>query len=654
MDNLAAVWNRLSLLEQEGEVFNFNNQKCRTECMLAAKFFTKRVLNIDVVARTLKPLWRTKHDFETQDMGDHIMLFVFESEVDANRVLLGEPWSFYKYLIVLRRYEDDSSLRRLSFDRAKFWVQVHGLPVWWMVTEVAEDLCQFAGRVIQAKDRSETECGDFMRIRVEIDVHKPLCCGRKVRFSQDREGWVTFRYERLPIFFHWCGVLSHDLKDCDLWLQSKGELRVENKGCGPWLRADPPSLSRKKVVRVSGSGASMALTRAPNAPTADSVREKGALEGIPTEVHQHPDWGRSDMNLDNSRDEGEQFQGATKISVILRSEAAFQEHLKEIDRELEDNLVTMQGVKETNTPLVGGVISQGKEGVMVNDSNLIGKNLIQSEVEISDKGPSYPKREGMMSCPITVKRRQHKPKADNAVVVEDVEVGSKQAVLSIPLSASLPADKLIWAPTSSGQFTDNVCEECGVAVESSGYLFWHCSRAHEVWKASNLGLEIGFGKVHEFIDLVWYARNVKQMDAQALAQLFMIAWGIWSNRNETRTGGSRKSASSIVRWTLDYLEEFQVANHKIQITFAESEPGWSLPLSPGFKVNVDAAIFENLRSVGIGIVIRDHLGFVRAALSMKIRALLGPFETEAKAMEEGLRFAWDRGLDQLSLKEILC
>ena len=58
---------------------------------------------------------------------------------------------------------------------------------------------------------------------------------------------------------------------------------------------------------------------------------------------------------------------------------------------------------------------------------------------------------------------------------------------------------------------------------------------------------------------------------------------------------------------------------------------------------MDAAIFENLRLVGIGVVVRDHLGSVWAALSMKIGALLGPLETEAKAMEEGLRFAWDRG-----------
>ena len=64
MENLEEAWTRLSLSEHEGEVFTFENQVCRKEYTLTAKFFTKRAININVVARTLKPLWRTKQDFE--------------------------------------------------------------------------------------------------------------------------------------------------------------------------------------------------------------------------------------------------------------------------------------------------------------------------------------------------------------------------------------------------------------------------------------------------------------------------------------------------------------------------------------------------------------------------------------------------------------
>ena len=204
----------------------------------------------------------------------------------------------------------------------------------------------------------------------------------------------------------------------------------------------------------------------------------------------------------------------------------------------------------------------------------------------------------------------------------------------LPTKANLHSRKLT---------PDSICEECGAAVESSGHVFWHCARAKEVWSAANVefGADVEFG---EFLDLVWFARNVKQWSAQALAGLCTIAWGIWFNWNEVRIGGARKSASAIARWSMDYLEEFQVANHKIQVKKPETQAGWIAPHPPCLKINVDGAVFERQRSVGIGVVVRDHFGVVRAALSKKFLGLLGPLETEAKAMEEGLHFASNLGV----------
>lgn len=57
--------------------------------------------------------------------------------------------------------------------------------------------------------------GTFMRVRVSVDVSRPLCRGKKVSFYEN-EGWVSFQYERLPNLCFWCGLLSHDDKDCKL------------------------------------------------------------------------------------------------------------------------------------------------------------------------------------------------------------------------------------------------------------------------------------------------------------------------------------------------------------------------------------------------------------------------------------------------------
>ena len=44
------------------------------------------------------------------------------------------------------------------------------------------------------------------------------------------------------------------------------------------------------------------------------------------------------------------------------------------------------------------------------------------------------------------------------------------------------------------------------------------------------------------------------------------------------------------------------------------------------------------------MVIRDHAGRVTAALNKIVHQPLGPLEIEAKAMEEGVTFAWDVGI----------
>jgi len=54
--------------------------------------------------------------------------------------------------------------------------------------------------------------------------------------------------------------------------------------------------------------------------------------------------------------------------------------------------------------------------------------------------------------------------------------------------------------------------------------------------------------------------------------------------------------------------------------------------------------------VGIGVVAQDHTGQCMAAMSKKLWVPLGPLEVEAKAMEEGIDFAWDVELRNVVFK----
>ena len=229
---------------------------------------------------------------------------------------------------------------------------------------------------------------------MEIDVHKPLCRGQTGRFSPNREGWLSFRYERLPIFCHWCGILNHDSKECDLWLQSKGELSTEDQEYGSWLRADPPSLRRKKVVRVCGIGA----------PKVASGREREAREAN-IELTSHADVQQGEQrvfetNLEAKCGMGEITPIVVELSKILRNEDASQNHLEEIDMELEGHTNTVKGTTESNFSKVGGAKIQGKAIIMVEESILVDTNSDvvgsspQTEVDLTRIIPNKKKEEG--------------------------------------------------------------------------------------------------------------------------------------------------------------------------------------------------------------------------------------------------------------------
>ena len=101
------------------------------------------------------------------------------------------------------------------------------------------------------------EGGKFLQIRLLIDITKPLprCC--KLWSEGEHVGWALLKFERFPNFCYWCGRVTHNERDCEVWLRGKGNLKKEEQQYGDWLRAKPVQNTKKKkkktVVVVSGS-----------------------------------------------------------------------------------------------------------------------------------------------------------------------------------------------------------------------------------------------------------------------------------------------------------------------------------------------------------------------------------------------------------------
>ena len=89
-------------------------------------------------------------------------------------------------------------------------------------------------------------------LKVSVDIIVPLCRGRLITLKDDKQVWVSFKYERLPNICYWYGRLTHNDRDGEFWIESEGTLRNDQKEFGPSLRAPPFVVSKKNTIVVPG------------------------------------------------------------------------------------------------------------------------------------------------------------------------------------------------------------------------------------------------------------------------------------------------------------------------------------------------------------------------------------------------------------------
>ena len=81
--------------------------------------------------------------------------------------------------------------------------------------KVASEIGRRLGEVVEEEKRRGLESQNlFMRVKVALPLSKPLQRGGFIRGSDGQRSWVDYKYERLPLFCHYCGLFGYDLKHC--------------------------------------------------------------------------------------------------------------------------------------------------------------------------------------------------------------------------------------------------------------------------------------------------------------------------------------------------------------------------------------------------------------------------------------------------------
>ncbi|TXG70163.1 hypothetical protein EZV62_005098 [Acer yangbiense] len=227
---LADLYKNLTIADEDGAVHEITEETQKdgvkdVERCLVGKVLSGKRVNRDVFRGLIDHLWSPFGSVEIELIGENTFMFYFINRDDRNRFWLREPWHFGNSLIALEKPVGFGDIKNLRFDRAAFWVQIHDIPIMCMNRRTAKWLAEQIRGVIEIPADSKECWGKFMRVKVELDISKPL--KRWLRLKLDKSNNIVvvgLKYERLPDFCFACGKIGHVLKECSDDEDRKGVL----------------------------------------------------------------------------------------------------------------------------------------------------------------------------------------------------------------------------------------------------------------------------------------------------------------------------------------------------------------------------------------------------------------------------------------------
>lgn len=72
-----------------------------------------------------------------------------------------------------------------------------------------------------------------------------------ISLENGKQIWVGFKYERLLNLCYWCSRLTHNDKDCEMWIETEGTLTPEEKAI--WSGIESTGLRHDKKDRVNST-----------------------------------------------------------------------------------------------------------------------------------------------------------------------------------------------------------------------------------------------------------------------------------------------------------------------------------------------------------------------------------------------------------------
>ncbi|CAL1366291.1 unnamed protein product [Linum trigynum] len=206
------------------------------ELGLVGKLITPKDPNLATLLATMKQAWNLRRSFEIQRLEQSVYALQFYSFDDRKKFLYGGPRHFNRQPFIFRPVDRDKEPLEMDFTETEIWVRIKKLPRCMKTEAMAEKIANLIGTFIILDNHRSGVWSTSMRLRVSINVSKPLRRGILLE-NGDKKAWYRITYERLPNFCYICGILGHQQRTCP---NPKAEDEEgSDEQYGKWLHASP-------------------------------------------------------------------------------------------------------------------------------------------------------------------------------------------------------------------------------------------------------------------------------------------------------------------------------------------------------------------------------------------------------------------------------